>query len=74
MKLTVKALRGASVDPEGEFSIKKVAAVTKLSRQTVTRVFKDRPGVREIPGRGRQMILRVPGHVLIQWLRETTKT
>jgi hypothetical protein len=72
-KPTVKALRGASIDLEKEYSVVEVADMMSLSRQTITRAFEHRSGIHTIPGRGEQMIIRIPGHILVQWLRERTK-
>ncbi len=72
-KRTIKYLRGASIDLEKEYSVSEVAALMSLSRQTITRAFEHRSGIHTIPGRGTQEIIRIPGHILVQWLRERTK-
>jgi hypothetical protein len=69
----VKALRGASIDLEREYTVVEVAGLMNLSRQTITRAFEHRSGIHTIRGRGSQEIIRIPGHVLTQWLRERTK-
>jgi hypothetical protein len=70
--IRVKAIRAASIDLEREYTVIEVAGMMSLSRQTITRAFGQRPGIHSIPGRGTQMILRIPGHILVQWLRERT--
>jgi hypothetical protein len=72
-KTTIKYMRAASIDLEKEYSVLEVADMMSLSRQTVTRAFEHRSGIHTIPGRGTQMIIRIPGHILTQWLRERTK-
>lgn len=72
-KRTVKALRAQAIDLEREYTVLQIADMMSLSRQTITRAFEHRPGIHTIPGRGEQTIIRIPGHVLVQWLRERTK-
>jgi transcriptional regulator GlxA family with amidase domain len=70
----VKSIKATDLDARKEYSVLEVADLLGVSRQTITRAFSDRPGVHVLPGRGDATILRIPGHVLIQWLRERTKT
>jgi hypothetical protein len=72
-RVTVKATKASSIDIEKEYTVVEVAALMSLSRQTITRAFEHRSGIHTIPGRGEQMIIRIPGHILVQWLRERTK-
>jgi hypothetical protein len=69
----VKFLKGADLDPSAEYSVRELAAKLNVSSQTVTRIFAHRLGVHNIPGRGNQTILRIPGHIAQQWLREVTE-
>ncbi len=69
----IKAIKGTDLDARKEYTVLEVAELMGVSRQTITRAFSDRPGVHMLLGRGEAIILRIPGHVLVQWLRERTK-
>ncbi len=53
-------------------TVKEAAGILKVSPQTITRRFRDLPGVLDV-GSGRHQELRIPLPVLKQWIEERSR-